>query len=580
MQEANIVDITPFLAKHQLPLKYQYLSEQYFIPLAEDIISAKPTSQAMLVGINGCQGSGKTTLADFLVTWINSNTDFNSISISIDDFYYSRSHRAQLANGVHPLFATRGVPGTHNVALMSDTIVNLLAGKTNIALPEFDKQSDEPVVEDKWKKNNTAVDIVIFEGWCVASTAQQPYQLESPINQLEDNEDKDGVWRRCINSCLANEYKNVFNLIDYQIMLKAPSFKDVYGWRLEQEQKLLADRGVGHGTFDESSLVRFISHFERITRENLKVMPEHVDALLTLDKARDITSMVLKADTIPAPLIFTDLDGTLLNHDDYDCAMIQPFLAKLTAVGISVVFNTSKTFAEVTDLQSSLNHHQPFITENGSAVYIPKKYFAIKPIGCEEIDGYWRYPLAPSCKSLHADLKQHASDLAHCYQLFSELTPSKVASLTGLGIEQSKLALAREYSDPIYWQGTDQQLQVFLARMETLGYEVLVGGRFIHVNKQTNKGKAQNWLLNQFKHHYRHPFTTIALGDSQNDMAMLDEADIAVLITNPQSKAKAKLSTKPWRISDKPAPQGWIDEVTDINIIKAHIAPKQEQSHG
>lgn len=574
------MDITPFLAKHQLPLKYQYLSEQFFIPLAEDIIAAKPSNQSMLVAVNGCQGSGKTTLADFLVTWINSNTEFNSISISIDDFYYSREQRASLAKDIHPLFATRGVPGTHDTELMKQTITDLLAGKTGIALPQFDKQTDDPLAKEQWHKNKKTVDIILFEGWCVASKAQQPYQLEQPINQLEESEDEAGVWRRCVNSCLANEYQSVFGLIDYTVMLQAPSFEDVYGWRLEQEKKLLAKKGTGKGTFDEASLVKFISHFERITRENLQTLPESVDALLTLDETRDISAMTLKADSVPQPLIFTDLDGTLLNHDDYDCAAIKPFLARLSAADVTVVFNTSKTFAEVTDLQAMLNHHQPFITENGSAVYIPKFFFPIKPIGCEELELYWRYALAPTCAKLHEDLISHAREFKNCYRLFSELSAQEVSELTGLSVEQSKLALTREYSDPIYWQGDDEQLGAFLALMEPLDYEVLVGGRFIHLNKQTNKGQAQNWLLNQFKIHYRHPFTTIALGDSQNDMAMLDEADIAILITNPNSKAKAKLAHKPWHVSERPAPLGWIDEVADLQIIKAQLAPTKEPSHG
>ncbi|MEM6509588.1 MAG: HAD hydrolase family protein, partial [Pseudomonadota bacterium] len=390
MQEANVVDITPFLAKHQLPLKYQYLSEQFFIPLAHDILSAKMTGQPMLVAINGCQGSGKTTLADFLVTWVNSNTEFNSVSLSIDDFYLSRDARNELAKDVHPLFASRGVPGTHDTQLMEQTLSALLEGKVEVPLPQFDKLTDDPVPKDQWPSNQKPIDILFFEGWCVASTPQQPYQLQTPVNELEQLEDADGIWRRCVNSCLANEYQNVFAMADYTIILKAPSFEDVYAWRLEQEHKLIAKKGQGQGTFDEVSLKRFISHFERITRENLATLAHSVDALLLLDTERDITKMELLADQIAQPLIFTDLDGTLLDHDSYECEVIKPFLAKLNDTGVNVIFNTSKTFAEVTDIQKGLDHHQPFIVENGAAVYIPKDYFKVKPIGCDEYKGYWR----------------------------------------------------------------------------------------------------------------------------------------------------------------------------------------------
>ncbi len=580
IQEANIVDITPFLAKHQLPLKYQYLSEQYFAPLAEDILRLKSTERPMLVAINGCQGSGKSTLADFLVTWFNCNTTFNSVAVSIDDFYHSRDHRLQLAKDVHPLFATRGVPGTHDTALMKHTFSELLQGKAGVSLPQFDKQTDDPIEKSLWPVTDQPIDIIIFEGWCVGSEAQQPYQLHQPVNELEEKEDSDGIWRRCVNSCLANEYQEVFAMIDYTVMLKAPSFADVYGWRLEQEQKLLNKKGAGKGTFDEQQLVRFISHFERITRENLIHLPDHADALLTLDKSRDIASMKLRADDTSMPLIFTDLDGTLLDHNDYHCDEIKPFLTELTSAGITVVFNTSKTFAEVNALQKSLGHNQPFIIENGAAVYIPKFYFDLKPIGCDELDEHWRYALSPSSKQLQHELQTHAHEFSAYYRLFSQLSVQEVSQITGLSVEQSELARIREYSDPLFWQGTEQQLLDFLEAIKPLGYEVLIGGRFIHLNRGTNKGIAQNWLLNQFKQHYRYSFTTIALGDSQNDMAMLDEADIAILINNPASKAKAKLAQKPWLLSEHPAPQGWIDEVSDLSVIKAQLACKQEQSHG
>lgn len=580
MQEANIVDITPFLAKHQLPLKYQYLSEQFFIPLAEDILAAKPADSPMLVAVNGCQGSGKTTLADFLVTWLNTNTSYHCIAMSIDDFYLSRSKRQQLAKDVHPLFATRGVPGTHDTQLMYTTLNQLLGGETKVPLPAFDKQTDDPVPREHWHKNEQPVDIIIFEGWCVASASQQPYQLQAPINNLELQEDQEGVWRRCVNSCLANEYQQVFSLIDYTVMLKAPSFADVYAWRLEQEQKLIAKKGVGKGTFNESQLLRFISHFERITRENLATLADKADAVLNLDSQRDIVSMHLLADDIEQPIIFTDLDGTLLDHHNYQCDVVKPLLAQLSQAGTQVIFNTSKTFAEVTHVQQFLAHNQPFIVENGAAVYLPKYFFPLKPIGCDEYQGYWRYSFAPLNDVLHQDLADHAKDFAGHYQLFSQMSVSQVQRLTGLDEQQSILALTRQYSDPIHFTGDDDELQGFVSCLHALGYDVLIGGRFLHATKGNNKGRAQQWLVKQFEKHQKNPFTVIALGDSHNDIAMLEAADIAILILNPGSKVQHEIQHKAWQISDLPAPHGWIKEVSALSVIKARLAIQQEQNHG
>ena len=109
---------------------------------------------------------------------------------------------------------------------------------------------------------------------------------------------------------------------------------------------------------------------------------------------------------------------------------------------------------------------------------------------------------------------------------------------------------------------------------------MLVGGRFIHLTKGNNKGLAQKWLLNQFKKAYRNPFTVIALGDSQNDVAMLKAADTAILINNPGSQVQSQILQKAWQLSEKPAPAGWVQEVSALTIIKARFAAKQEQSHG
>ena len=175
--ETKSVDINAFLVKHQLPLKYQYISEQYFSAIAQDILTSKKTAP-IFVAINGCQGSGKTTLGDYLVTWFSQNTHLNCVALSIDDFYLSTQKRQQLAQDVHCLFATRGVPGTHDVALMDNTISRLLNAEVNVPLPRFDKQQDEPVAKNKWLTNSQPIDVVILEGWCVASEPQHTFLLD------------------------------------------------------------------------------------------------------------------------------------------------------------------------------------------------------------------------------------------------------------------------------------------------------------------------------------------------------------------------------------------------------------------
>ncbi|GAA66548.1 HAD-IIB family hydrolase [Pseudoalteromonas sp. BSi20429] len=581
MSEANIVDITPFLAKHQLPLKYQYLSEQYFVPLAHDILESKKTNTPIFVAINGCQGSGKTTLADFLVTWFSKNTPLYSVALSIDDFYLAKQARSELAKDVHPLFTTRGVPGTHDVALMNSTITNLLAGEVNVPLPRFNKHEDDCVPASDWLTNEKSVDIVILEGWCVGSEPQPLFSLSEPLNELEQQFDKEGVWRRCVNSCLANEYKAVFNLIDYTVMLKAPSFSDVFTWRQEQEQKLIAKKGEGSGTMTNEQLVYFISHFERITRENLNTLSAKANALIELDSNRDISGMHLTSDDTLQPIIFTDLDGTLLDHADYNTNNISELLQQLQNAHIPVVFNTSKTFCEVIELKNDLNIQQPFIVENGAAVFIPEDYFELKPIGCKKIGAYWCYAMAKPLSSLLDDLNTLKADYKAHYKLFSDLSSEQISELTGLDDAQARRAQTRDYSDPLYWYGNDELLTAFVNDVEALGYDIKIGGRFIHIAKNTDKSAAQQWLVKQFTHHFRKPLTVIALGDSDNDKQMLEHANIAIIIANPASKKPVKLSHNKARYSQSPAPLGWIEEITSLPCISSILSISEEQtSHG
>ena len=581
MSEANIVDITPFLAKHQLPLKYQYLSEQYFVPLAHDILESKKSSTPLFVGINGCQGSGKTTLADFLVTWFSNNTSLNTIALSIDDFYLGKESRKQLAEDVHPLFVTRGVPGTHDTELMNTTITKLLAGEVGVALPRFNKHQDDCVAKQDWGATTAPIDIVILEGWCVGSEPQPLFSLSEPLNELEQLNDKEGVWRRCINSCLANEYKSIFNKIDYKIMLKAPSFSDVFTWRKEQEQKLIAKNGVGAGTMTDEQLVYFISHFERITRENLNTLSRKANSLIELDSNRDIASMHLTSDDTLQPIIFTDLDGTLLDHTDYNTSNVSELLQQLQSAHIPVVFNTSKTFCEVVEIKNELNIQQPFIVENGAAVFIPQSYFELKPIGCKEVGGYWCYALASPLSSLLSDLDSLDAQYKAHYKLFSELSSEQISELTGLNNAQARRAQTRDYSDPLYWYGSDELLDTFVNDVTALGYEIKIGGRFIHIAKNTDKSAAQQWLVKQFTQHFRKPLTVIALGDSDNDKQMLEHADIAIIINNPSSKKPVKLSHNKARYSQSPAPQGWIEEITILPSISSILNTIEEQkSHG
>jgi D-glycerate 3-kinase len=208
--------------------------------------------------------------------------------LSIDDIYFSRHEREALA-AIHPLFRTRGVPGTHHVELGIRTVMACAMPGT-IALPRFSKRYDRREPESAWDYIEGPVDVLLFEGWCVGARPQTPAELVEPANELERCEDARGVWRRHVNDCLAGSYQTLFDMIDWLVLLAAPGFETIGGWRTQQEHELratLTAAGQGLGaTMDDVGVDRFIQHYQRITQHILQEMPKRAAFTLYLDEKR------------------------------------------------------------------------------------------------------------------------------------------------------------------------------------------------------------------------------------------------------------------------------------------------------
>jgi D-glycerate 3-kinase len=284
-----------FLERNQLPTAYMDAAKQWFSPLVDHIVAEyNHNKTSKIVGINGCQGSGKSTLADYLCTAVSEQLDMKTVALSLDDFYLTKSERHELAKQVHPLLATRGVPGTHDVELAISCIKQLQAGEKTL-ITRFDKSIDDRVSQDQLSSIEEPVGLIVLEGWCLGALPQQPETLTTAINQLEKEEDTDAIWRNYVNQALIDEYPALFNLADELIMLQAPSFDTVFNWRLEQEQKLVKrlekeGKNTHSGIMDEQQIRRFISYFERVTENSLQEMPQRADHLFTLGLSREITS--------------------------------------------------------------------------------------------------------------------------------------------------------------------------------------------------------------------------------------------------------------------------------------------------
>lgn len=279
-----------FLQRNQLPESYLDSANKWFTPLLKDFV--KPDKPAFIIGINGTQGSGKSTLADYLCTMLGEQ-GLKTVSLSLDDFYLTRAERETLAINIHPLLKTRGVPGTHDIALALQTIDSLKQGTGQTLIPRFDKSTDDRHPDAKCDLVSGAIDVIIFEGWCVGAKPQPEEALELPINDLELERDCNGRWRSFVNTALARDYQPLFARIDKLIMLRAPSFETVFNWRLEQEEKMIARLAAQNeanrsGVMSEAQIAEFIAHYQRITEFSLEEMPSRADYVFQLNAQRQI----------------------------------------------------------------------------------------------------------------------------------------------------------------------------------------------------------------------------------------------------------------------------------------------------
>ena len=276
-------DLERFIAEEGLPESFRRTAELVGEPLAARAqrrrIDRKRTA---VIGLCGPQGSGKTTIARWAARLLAARGQ-RAVVLSLDDFYLTHDARQRLAREVHPLLATRGPPGTHDVGMLGAAI-DQLRSKGKVTLPRFDKATDNRTPRGTWETVASPVDVILLEGWCVGAVSQGRAALATPVNALERDEDPQGVWRAYVNDQLDGPYQALFERLHDLILLEAPSFEVVAGWRAEQEAKL---RAAGAGGMAEGDIPRFVAHYERLTRWILAEMPARADWVVTLDTGRN-----------------------------------------------------------------------------------------------------------------------------------------------------------------------------------------------------------------------------------------------------------------------------------------------------
>ena len=268
------------------------------LPLAQWIYERQQGAErALLVGINGPQGCGKSTTVVSLKSLLEQYYGLRVAIVSIDDFYLTRATRRSLAESVHPLLITRGVPGTHDVSLAMDILEKLRSPGSHASLPvpHFNKAVDDRFPESAWPVFRRPVDVVLFEGWCVGATPQPAEALQTPLNNLEQTEDAAGVWRRYVNDALATGYRELFAMLDALMLFSCGDFSWVYDWRKQQELEN-ARRAEARGSattaiMNDAQLKRFVLHYERITRHCQASLPGLADVVVPLSKSREVSAL-------------------------------------------------------------------------------------------------------------------------------------------------------------------------------------------------------------------------------------------------------------------------------------------------
>ncbi len=274
-----------------------------YIPLAASLKNKKEGHDGPLViGVNGAQGAGKSTLCKLLQVVLEQGFGQRVTVISIDDLYLTHAERERLSQEIHPLLATRGVPGTHDVALGRKLLQGLrkLKAGQSLEIPLFDKAIDDRLRQEEWRQVIGPLDLILFEGWCVGALPQPEEVLVEPVNSLEREEDSELTWRHYVNRQLQEGYLQLFAELDFLIMLKVPGMESVISWRSLQEQKMACASGRKNDRqiMDTAALQRFIMHYERLTRAMLDEMPKRADLVLELNIEHQIDGVVINTKTV------------------------------------------------------------------------------------------------------------------------------------------------------------------------------------------------------------------------------------------------------------------------------------------
>ena len=269
----------------------------FLIPMCFWIVKKASNKKPYFIGLAGGQGTGKTTISSIIKIILEKYFKIKVFKISIDDFYKTRKERLDLSKKVHPMLATRGVPGTHDIEMMLNFFKKVKSKNfKKIKIPSFNKSVDDRFSKKSWYKIKKQPDVIIFEGWCVGAKSEENKTLKKPINSLEKVNDQKLVWRKHVNQQLKTKYKQLYTQLNCMIYLKAKNFSLLQKWRLKQEHKLWLKnkKSYSHKVMSKSNVLSFMQTYQRVTENMFKKMPRYASIILNLNSNHQIKSAVYK----------------------------------------------------------------------------------------------------------------------------------------------------------------------------------------------------------------------------------------------------------------------------------------------
>jgi mannosyl-3-phosphoglycerate phosphatase len=262
-------------------------------------------------------------------------------------------------------------------------------------------------------------------------------------------------------------------------------------------------------------------------------------------------------------LVLTDLDGTLLDHRTYSFEPARPALRLLRESGIPLIVCTSKTRAEVEEIRTALGNSDPFVVENGGAVFFPAGGFGAVLAEARPESGYLVVEFGTSYSRILSIFSGMKKRLPGRLKGFSDLTVQEVARLTGLSLEEAARAKKREYDEPFVLDDPDADLDTVRRLAESAGLTV-TRGRFFHLTGQNDKGRAVRLIKEVYARLDGAAPRTIGLGDSPNDLPLLENVDFPVLVQRPGGRYEPSIRLDRLILAPGEGPIGWSASVREL----------------